>query len=74
MGLEHILHGEIVPFPPFLTAASNPADAAAMLNEMGTVGVAMLAILLVAWGVGVAIVDYFKFKKRKVGSKEAIAK
>ena len=71
MALEHILHGEVVPFPPFLTAASNPADAAEMLTEMGTVGVAMLAILL---GVGVAIVDYLKFKKRKVGSKEAIVK
>ena len=74
LGLEHILHGEIVPFPPFLTAASNPADAAAMLNEMGTVGVAMLAILLVAWGVGVLIADYFKFKKRKKGLKEAVVK
>ena len=74
LALEHILHGEVVPFPPFLTAASNPADAAEMLTEMGTIGVAMLAILLVAWGAGVAIVDYFKFKKRKVGSKEAIAK
>ena len=74
LAIEHILHGEVVPFPPFLTAASNPADAAAMLNEMGTVGVAMLAILLVAWGVGVLIADYFKFKKRKKGLKEAIVK
>ena len=74
LAIEHILHGEVVPFPPFLTAASNPADAAEMLTEMGTIGVAMLAILLVAWGVGVAIVDYFKFKKRKVGSKESIVK
>ena len=74
LGLEHILHGEIVPFPPFLTAASNPADLAEMLTEMGTVGVAMLAILLVAWGVGVLIADYFKFKKRKKGLKEAVVK
>ena len=74
LAIEHVLHGEVVPFPPFLTAASNPADLAEMLTEMGTVGVAMLAILLVAWGAGVAIVDYFKFKKRKVGSKEAIVK
>ena len=74
LGLEHIFHGEIVPFPPFLTAASNPADAAKMLTEMGTVGVAMLAILLVAWGVGVLIADYFKFKKRKKGLKEAVVK
>ena len=74
LAIEHILHGEIVPLPPFLTAANNPADAAEMLTEMGTVGVAMLAILLVAWGVGVLIADYFKFKKRKKGLKEAIVK
>ena len=74
LAIEHILHGEVVPFPPFLTAASNPTDLAEMLTEMGTVGVAMLAILLVAWGVGVLIADYFKFKKRKKGLKEAIVK
>lgn len=74
LAIEHILHGEVVPFPPFLTAASNPADLAEMLAEMGTVGVAMLAILLVAWGVGVLIADYFKFKKRKKGLKEAVVK
>ena len=74
LAIEHLLHGEVVPFPPFLTAASNPADLAEMLTEMGTVGVAMLAILLVAWGVGVLIADYFKFKKRKKGLKEAVAK
>ena len=74
LAIEHILHGEVVPFPPFLTAASNSADLAEMLTEMGTVGVAMLAILLVAWGVGVLIADYFKFKKRKKGLKEAVVK
>ena len=74
LAIEHILHGEVVPFPPCLTAASNPADLAEMLTEMGTVGVAMLAILLVAWGVGVLIADYFKFKKRKKGLKEAVVK
>ena len=74
LAIEHILHGEVVPFPPFLTAASNPADAAKMLTEMGTVGFAMLTILLVAWGVGVLIADYFKFKKRKKGLKEAVVK
>ena len=74
LAIEHILHGEVVPFPPFLTAASNPADLAEILTEMGTVGVAMLAILLVAWGVGVLIADYFKFKKRKKGLKEAVVK
>lgn len=75
LALEHILHGEIVPFPPFLTAASEGTEAVQeMFAEMGTVGVAMLAILLTAWAVGVFIVDFFKYKKRKESPKEAIVK
>lgn len=62
---EHILHGEVVPFPPFLTAAANPTDAAEMLHEMGTVGVAMLGVLVAAWGVGAFLWDLIKFKKHK---------
>ena len=47
---EHIWHGEIVPWFPFLTAeAENPADAAEMLHEMATVGVAMAALVTVVW-------------------------
>ena len=74
LALEHILHGEVVPFPPFLTAANSAAETAEMFKEMGTVGVAMLGILVAAWAIGVFIVDYFKFKKRKESPKEAIVK
>ena len=42
---EHIWHGEVVPWFPFLTAASDPASAAEMLHEMATVGVAMAALV-----------------------------
>ena len=73
LAIEHILHGEVVPYPPFLTAAADPADTAEMLNEMGTVGVAMLAVLIIAWAVGVFVVDYFKFKKRAAKAKLAEA-
>ena len=62
---EHILHGEVVPFPPFLTAAADPGDAAEMFHEMGTVGVAMLAVLVLAWGVGAFLWDYIKYRKHK---------
>ena len=76
LAIEHILHGEIVPFPPFFTAAASQADALEMLTEMGTVGVTMLAILLVAWAIGVFVVDLVKFKKRtaKTTLKEVEAK
>lgn len=49
LAFEHVWHGEVVPWFPFLTAASNPADAAEMLHEMSTAGVSMAAIVTVAW-------------------------
>ena len=63
---EHVLHGEVTPFPPFLTAAGEGPEAVKeMLTEMGTVGVAMLAFTVLAWGIGVLIADYLKFRKHK---------
>ena len=46
---EHIWHGEVVPFFPFLTAAANPADAAGMLHEMATAGVLMAVVVTAVW-------------------------
>lgn len=46
---EHMWHGEIVPWFPFLTAAVDPADTAEMLKEMATVGVAMAALVTTVW-------------------------
>lgn len=62
---EHMIHGEVVPFPPFLTAMANKDDTIAMLHEMGTVGVGMLAILVFAWAIGVLLYDYLLYKKHK---------
>ncbi|MBR0295542.1 MAG: hypothetical protein IJQ67_06565 [Bacilli bacterium] len=62
---EHILHGEVVPYPPFLTAMNSAEDTMEMLQEMGTVGVLMFVLLVVAWAVGVLIVDFVKFRKHK---------
>ena len=53
---EHLWHGEVVPFPPFLTAASDPADTAVMLHEMSTVGVCMAVLITAVW-VGMVIVS-----------------
>ena len=49
LAFEHLWHGEVVPYFPFLTAASNPADAAEMLHEMATTGVSMAALVTVVW-------------------------
>lgn len=70
LAIEHILHGEVIPYPPFLSKAT-PDQVGEMLHEMGTIGVAMAAILIVAWAVGVFVVDYFKFKKRAAKAKLA---
>ena len=49
LAFEHVWHGEVVPWFPFLTAASNPADAAEMVHEMATVGVTMAVLVTVVW-------------------------
>lgn len=51
LAFEHVWHGEVVPWFPFLTAAANPKDTAAMLHEMSTVGVSMAILVTAVWGV-----------------------
>jgi hypothetical protein len=55
LAYEHIWHGEITAYFPFLTAAVNPSDRAAMLMEMGTVGVSMAALVTAVWGIMCAV-------------------
>lgn len=68
---EHIWHGEVVPFFPFLTAASNPEDAAEMLHEMATVGVSM-AILVTAVWIGMVIVSSIIEKRAEKEAKALV--
>ena len=49
LAYEHVWHGEVTPYFPFLTAASNPQDTAAMLHEMSTVGVSMATLITIVW-------------------------
>ncbi len=49
LALEHVWHGEVVPWYPFLTAASDPESKAEMLHEMSTVGVTMAILVTTAW-------------------------
>lgn len=57
LAIEHIYHGEVVLYPPFLTAMRNPEDIPEMLHEMATVGVSMAAIVTLAWA-GFEIVSH----------------
>jgi hypothetical protein len=57
LAVEHIWHGEVVPWPPFLTAMKNPAEIPAMLHEMATIGVAMAVVVTVVWAIMVVIAE-----------------
>lgn len=55
LAFEHLWHGEVIPFFPFLTAVQN-GETAEMLAEMGSAGV-MMAILVTAVWVGMLAVS-----------------
>ena len=62
LAFEHVWHGEVVASFPFLTAAATPADTAAMLHEMSTVGVTMAVLVTAVWG-GMVLVSAAMEKK-----------
>jgi len=57
LAFEHLWHGEIVPWPPFLTAMKNPADIAPMLHEIATVGTTMTLVTTLIWGIIVLVIE-----------------
>jgi len=56
LALEHVWHGEVVPWPPFLTAMQSSEEWATALHEMATVGVTMALATVGVWG-GVLLFD-----------------
>jgi hypothetical protein len=71
LAYEHVWHGEVVPWFPFLTAASDPADAAVMLHEMSTVGVTMAILVTVVWVCIVLVADAITKRSSKHASSAA---
>lgn len=65
LAFEHVWHGEVVPWFPFLTAAGNPEDAAEMLHEMSTVGVTMAVLVTAVWLVMVGVTSFAERKAEK---------
>ena len=47
--VDHLMTGELVPYPPFLTAMDNPADMAVMFREIATTGVFMTLLVFAMW-------------------------
>lgn len=60
LAFEHVWHGEVVPYFPFLTAAEDPASAAEMLHEMATAGVMMAVLVTAVWGCMVATAGFLE--------------
>jgi hypothetical protein len=56
LALEHLWHGEVSFAFPFLTAVRE-GETAAMLHEMGTVGVAMALAVTAVWGAMVVVAE-----------------
>ncbi len=64
LAIEHVYHGEVTFAPPFLTAlAEGPEAVRNMLHEMATRGVAMTALVIVAWAGLVAVSTYVARRK-----------
>ena len=65
LAFEHVWHGEVVPWFPFLTAAGDPTEAAEMLHEMATAGVTMAVLVTVVWLGMVAVTAAIEKKAMK---------
>ena len=61
LAFEHVWHGEVSPFFPFLTAVKN-GETIEMLKEMSTAGVGMALIVTAVWA-GMVIVTDVKTKQ-----------
>ncbi len=68
LAFEHVWHGEVVPFFPFLTAVQN-GETSEMLREMSTAGVGMAFFVTAFWGILVAVssvMERMAFKDGKI--------
>ena len=65
LAFEHVWHGEVVPWFPFLTAASDPTDASMMLKEMATVGVSMAVLVTSVWVLMLVVTNAMEKKALK---------
>ena len=57
LAFEHLWHGEVTPFFPFLTAMKNKDDMMEMFKEMATVGVCMALLITFVWIVVCVVAD-----------------
>ncbi|HIG99007.1 MAG TPA: hypothetical protein HA258_00355 [Thermoplasmata archaeon] len=66
LAIEHIAHGEVVLYSPFLTAMQNPADIPVMLQELATVGGTMTIAIVLLWAILVAVTSRMTHLSKQV--------
>ena len=71
LAFEHIWHGEVVPWFPFLTAMNDPADTSEMLHEMATIGVTMAILITVTWLAMCKVSDMIMSRKNVAADQES---
>ena len=72
LAFEHVWHGEVVPFFPFLTAVKD-GEASEMLHEMATAGVCMALLVTAVWGIMVGVVSWLEKKSKNTGNSTKLA-
>jgi phosphoribulokinase len=64
--IDHIANGEIVLYPPFLTAMQNPAAIPSMVQEIVIVGGTMTLAVVLIWAILVAITSRITHLSKQV--------
>lgn len=72
LAIEHMWHGEVVPWPPFLTAMANPVNVPMMVSEMLTVGTTISLVTVAVWGIILAVNRYISSLKIGIASIRSI--
>ena len=72
LAFEHVWHGEVVPWFPFLTAMSSYENAMEMFKEMATVGVTMAVLTTVVWA-GICVIADAIVKRADKKAEDAVS-
>lgn len=68
LAYEHLWHGEVVPFFPFLTAMNDPGETQVMLSELASVGGTMCLFLTAVWALMLIASSAVSKRKSPLGS------
>lgn len=70
LAAEHVFHGEITAWAPYLTAMSSPADTAVMLSEIASIGGSMTLAISGTW---VAILTVNSLMMKRIAIKDQMS-